>query len=313
MRQLVYVFLIALLAVSCDDGDIFEVDLVFDQELERCGDDDSDSYLLYDTKTDPNESLTLKFPVNTNTKAIFNPIDNLGEPFIQTINESSIAFNYRTYTGDPNDLICQIIAEPGTSIINDYEAASGADAIFISTFEDDDNDGIPSEIEGRGALDENGLYSNAQDTDGDGLPDYIDEDDDNDNILTAAENHNYDELLGFQNAQNTDLDLAGGDTTPDYLDNDDDADGILTRNEDEDGNVSPLNDFDTSAGPNNIPRYLDNAATDEFTQSESLDNEYSRSVTVSVTLEDLNIDILNATTLFLGTYILVLDNYNPTE
>ncbi|MBR9914495.1 MAG: hypothetical protein GYB32_06650 [Algicola sp.] len=304
MRHYTYILLLLLLTMSCDDGDVFEVELLFDQELELCGDDESEFYLLYDTKLDPSESLTLKFPVNTATRAIFAPTDNLGEPTMLTINGNNTAFNYRTYDGDPEDLICQIIPEPGTTITNDYEAQAGAEVLFVSTFEDDDNDGIPSILEGRGELDENGLYSNAQDTDGDGIPDYRDQDDDNDNILTSAENPNYDEILGLVNAQNTDLELPGGDTIPDYLDADDDGDGVLTRNEDtDDEGISPLNDFDTSNGANNIPRYRDPNATDEYIQLESLVNQYTRRVFVDVTILQANIDILSIEPLYLGTYI----------
>ena len=297
MRQLLYICLISLCAFSCDDGDIFEVTLEFDEVLERCGDDDSDSYVLYDTKIDPSESLTLIFPVNTQTRAIFNPEDNTATPFDLTINAGSIAFNYRTYNGDPENLICQDIPIPGTTITNDYEAESGAIARFISTYEDDDNDGIPSEFEGRGAQAEDGSYPDAIDTDGDGLANYIDKDDDNDNILTSAENPNYDPIENLANAQDSD-----SDGTPDYLDNDDDDDGVLTINEDENDNLSLLDDFDESNGVNTIPRYLDENATDIYLQDEFIVTQYTRNVEVVVTILNSNIDILNATEIFLGTY-----------
>ncbi|MCK8479896.1 hypothetical protein [Psychroserpens algicola] len=299
MRQFFYICVLGLLALSCDDGDVFTVDLEFDEVLERCGDDDSDSYVLYDSKTDPNESLSLIFPVNDATRAIFNP-EFSGDTVELTINENTIRFNYRTYDGDPEDLLCQEIPEPGTSIVNDYEAGSGAQAIFVSTFEDDDNDGIPSEYEGRGAQAEDGTYPDAQDTDGDGLADYIDEDDDNDNILTSAENPNFDEDTELDNALDSD-----GDGIANYLDNDDDDDGVLTRNEDtDDVGISPLNDFDESGGVNNVPRYLDPMATDEFIQNESLETDYTRTISVYVTIINANIEILNTDEIILGTYTL---------
>jgi len=297
MRYFLYLCVLGLLAFSCDDGDVFEVSLEFDQVLERCGDDDSDNYVLYDTKTDPSESLTLLFPVNTQTRAIFNPSDNTGTPVELTINGGTTAFNYRTYDGAPENLICQDVPIPGTTITNDYEAESGAIASFISTFEDDDNDGIPSEFEGRGPQAEDGTYPDAIDTDGDGLFDYIDKDDDNDNILTTAENANYDDIDGLANAQDTD-----GDGTPDYLDNDDDNDGVLTINEDENDNLSLLDDFDESNGVNTTPRYLDANATDTYLQDEFIVTQYTRNVEVIVSILNANIDILNATEIFLGAY-----------
>ncbi|WP_460218703.1 hypothetical protein [Psychroserpens sp. MEBiC05023] len=297
MRQFIYICLIGLLVFSCDDGDVFEVDLTFNEVLERCGDDDSDSYVLFETKTNPNESLSLTFPVNDITRAIFNP-EFSGDIVTLGINESNTRFNYRTYDNDPEDLFCQAIQTPGISITNDYEASAGAEAVFVSTFEDDDNDGIPSEFEGRGAQAEDGTYPDAIDTDGDGLANYIDEDDDNDNILTSAENPNYDDINGLTNALNTD-----GDEFPNYLDNDDDNDGVLTRNEDtDDEGISPLNDFDESGGVNNVPRYLDAMATDEFIQTESLQTEYTRIVSVFVTILNPSIEILSTDEIVLGTY-----------
>ncbi|MEH6537494.1 MAG: hypothetical protein V7719_13940 [Psychroserpens sp.] len=297
MRYFLYTCLFGLLIFSCDDGDVFEVSLDFDEVLERCGDDNSDNYVLYDTKTDPSESLTLVFPVNDNSRAIFNPLDNSGTPFPLEINGTSIAFNYRTYNGAPENLICQDIPIPGTTITNDYAAESGADVVFISTYEDDDGDGIPSEFEGRGTQAEDGSYPDAIDTDGDGLANYIDEDDDNDNVLTSVEDPNYDAIDGLANAQDTD-----DDGIADYLDDDDDNDGVLTRNEDENDNLSLLDDFDESNGVNTTPRYLDEIAIDEFAQDMSIVTTYTRSVVVSVTILNANIDILNATEIFLGTY-----------
>ncbi|WP_299336197.1 hypothetical protein [uncultured Psychroserpens sp.] len=297
MRRLLYICFIGLLAFSCDDGDVFEVELLFDEELELCGDENSQEYLLYDIKTDPNESLSLKFPVNTANNAIFNPSDNTGEPYTLDINGTTIAFNYRTYDGNPENLICQIIPVPGTTITNDYEAASGATVEFISTYEDDDNDGIPSDLEGRGAQAEDGSYPNAIDSDGDGIPDYIDEDDDNDNVPTAIEEFDPNEDGDITDALDTD-----NDGTPNYLDNDDDGDGVLTADEDENDNLSLTDDFDFSNGVNNTPRYLDSNAVDEYIQDEFIDNEFTRLVTVEVTILEANIEIINIQPLFLGTY-----------
>ena len=74
-----------------------------------------------------------------------------------TINKSSVRFIYRTYNGDPNDYICEDIPDANVSVNENYEAESGT-ANFMSTFEDDDNDGVPTALEFDG------------DTDGDGIP-----------------------------------------------------------------------------------------------------------------------------------------------
>ena len=73
---------------------------------------------------------------------------------------------------------------------------------------DHDNDGVYSYIED---IDGDGRPGN-DDTDGDGVPDYLDTDDDNDGILTIDE-----DVDGDGDPTNDDSDNDG---TPDYLDND---------------------------------------------------------------------------------------------
>ncbi|WP_298759909.1 hypothetical protein [uncultured Psychroserpens sp.] len=300
MRQLLYICLIGLLALSCDDGDVFEINLEFDQTLELCLDANEGDYLLYDTKVDPNESLSLLFPIASNGD-IFNPPSDNYEKIIP-INGTSTMFNYRTYSGDPNDLICQIIPNPGTTITNDYAAGSGAEAKFVTSFDDDDNDGILSEFEGRGAQAADGTYPDAIDTDGDGIPDYIDQDDDNDNILTINENADPDGDGNPSDAVNTDLDFTNGDMIPNYLDNDDDGDGVPTINEDENSNSSLTDDFDEIGTNPNTARYLNPDAAESFTAGDMLENEYTRTIVVTVDIMNANISIASIDDQILGTY-----------
>ena len=102
---------------------------------------------------------------------------------------------------------------------------------------DDDGDGIAN-------LDECPDLEPCPDTDGDGIPDDLDDDDDGDGVPTASEN---------PPAQDTDED-----GTPDYLDDDDDGDGRLTRAEDadEDGDGNPATD-PTDLDDDGVPDYLD--------------------------------------------------------
>ena len=111
-------------------------------------------------------------------------------------------------------------------------------------YDDQDNDGIPDYIETFTADTDNdrildyldndddddlvltsaehgGDGFNPQDSDGDGIPDHFDEDDDNDGVLTVVE-------LGADPGNPQDTDSDG---TLDYLDHDDDGDGIFTITE----------------------------------------------------------------------------------
>ncbi len=294
MKYLLFFLCLSTLLYSCDDGDVIDVELDFQRDLERCGDDESDTYILYETKTDPSESVSLLFPVAGN-RDIFNPASNNSQKVL-TINGSSIRFNYRSYDGDPDALLCQVLPDPGVSIISDYEAAAGAVATFTTTFEDDDNDGIPSDLEGRGLQAEDGSYPDAIDTDSDGLPDYKDADDDNDNVLTVNEEVEIDEN-GVLIALDTDEDGI-----PNYLDNNDDGDSVLTKDEDENGNLSLNDDFDENSPNLNTPRYLDPLATESFPQDEFRFTQFTRSLNIFVVINNASIEILNTDEIILGTY-----------
>jgi len=107
---------------------------------------------------------------------------------------------------------------------------------------DDDGDGIPNAFEdfnGDGVFDD--------DTDMDGIPNIMDDDDDGDGVLTIHE---------AKDADGNPLD-TDGDGNVDYLDSDDDGDGLLTANENADPNMdgNPVDAVDTDM--DGIPDYLD--------------------------------------------------------
>ncbi|MGL1886720.1 MAG: VWA domain-containing protein [Reichenbachiella sp.] len=136
---------------------------------------------------------------------------------------------------NPAMLSC-LVEDPATDIIE----ASSFNELDISIFDfdkflpDEDGDGIPDERE----LNE--------DTDLDGILNYMDVDDDGDGIPTIDENLNADST-----AEDDDSDSDG---IPNYLDNDDDGDGILTIDEDTNGDGDYLNDDFDGDG---VPDYLD--------------------------------------------------------
>jgi hypothetical protein len=274
------IFILSVFTFSCNDGDVISVQLDFDKNLTLCGDESSQNYILFDTKSAPFESLTLLFSNNSQAQSIFNT-ENSGDIRTINIDGSSVKFNYRTYNADPNTYICQDIPDANVSVINNYEALSGY-AVFTTTFLDDDNDGVPTALEFDG------------DTDNDGIPNYKDNDDDGDNVPTINEKPD----------PNGDGDLAdmqdtGGDLIPDYLDNDDDGDGTLTKFEDENNNGNLFDDLATGAS---VARFLDNTVMTVFESDFSNLNEFSRDFTVNVTLENIDISILSTDSFFLGFY-----------
>ena len=280
MRSLLILLFCCNLLLSCDDGDVLDVQLDFDKNLTLCGPPASSNYILYDTKIDPSESLTLLFPNNAQALAIFNP-ENSGNMESMTINNSTVKFIYRTYNGDPNNYICEDIPDASVSVNKNYEALSGT-ANFISTFEDDDNDGVPTALEFDG------------DTDGDGILNYKDSDDDGDNVPTLNEKPDPNEDGDLSDAQDTD-----GDGIPDYLDNDDDGDGTPTRLEDENNNGNLFDDLATGAA---VARFLDDTVSDAYAVTFVRPNVFRRTFRINVTLEDIDLTILATDSFELGTY-----------
>ena len=136
--------------------------------------------------------------------------------------------------------------------VRDIDPSNNRDVVV------DDDDGVPAadeDINGDGNL-------NNDDTDGDGMPNYLDTDDDNDGIPTRDEdtNHNGDptdddaDRDGVPNYLESNTKDTDHDGITDWLDADDDGDGVPTRNEDADGDGNPVNDDTDGDG---IPNYLD--------------------------------------------------------
>lgn len=141
----------------------------------------------------------------------------------------------------------------GIDTINEDHDIDGDGDASTNAGPDDDNDRIPAYLDPNdaetgspGDSDGDGLTdaqecqagSPCEDSDGDGQPDYMDADDDNDGRPTATEDPN-----GDGNPINDD---TNGNGLPNYLDPDDDGDGIPTS---EEGDGDPDGD--------SIPDYLD--------------------------------------------------------
>lgn len=298
MSRSVYIIFALLFMTACDDGDIITVDLEFDKALDLCT-NNIDSFIIYDTRQDPNESLSLIIPRNNNEDYPFTEATPVGNPDEYNIALATNRFIYRTYNrAIESDELCDPVPPANLTIVEDYEANAGL-AYATVTIEDDDNDGIPSVFEGRGEMDDNGNFPNAEDNDGDGIPDYLDQDDDNDNVPTISEIDS-DNLDGDDNPTTNPLD-TDGDGNPDYLDNDDDGDGVNTILEDENQDMNPRNDLNANAD-GIVPHYLNTLESTTYTNPGLTNNNtYTRTVTVSFLIENFNLEILSADEIDFGT------------
>jgi len=243
MRNLITIMSILLLMTSCDDGDVILVQLDFDDSFEACGE-----LVFYNVRENPAESLSLQINAPTLTlddvlETDFIDSDSfivvLVNPEITgTIDGETNIFNYRSYNSFSNNLFCNDVP-PSNLQISDDQSSSSGDFTITTTFVEDDEDGIPAEMED---LNGNGnLYDD--DTDGDGLPNFIDEDDDGDNVLTVTELIDYDEDDDDDNPL-TDPQDTDEDGIPNYLDIDDDGDLVNTIDEEnQTPDENPSNDY----------------------------------------------------------------------
>lgn len=204
---------------SCNDGNVIDVTFDFDTTFKACN--GVTDLVFYKTKNDPSESLSVLIKsLKLEDILAFKGTDTI-------ITKTGSTFNYRTYsnTSLPTDLFCNDIPPSDIKITNDSE--SSVEAVITASFTEDDKDGIPAELED---INGDGNLTN-DDTDGDGIPNYKDADDDGDNVLTTDEKPDPNKDGVLDDAQDTD-----GNGMPDYLDPDDDGDGVLTRDEE---NSSP--------------------------------------------------------------------------
>lgn len=312
-----YIIICLLFLVACDDGDILTVELAFDKGLERC-ENDIESYLIYDTREDPNESLSLIIPRTDLSDLLFSIPTPVGIPAIFPIDGTTVRFNFRTYNrAIVTDELCDVISPAGLNIVEDYEATTGTVEVTV-TIDDDDGDGISSDDEGRDPNGD-GDFSDAVNTDllsdnPDDIPDYLDEDDDNDNVKTANELDN-DNTDGDNDPTTNPLD-TDGDGIADYLDNDDDGDGVLTIAEDEDGDQNPLDDLGNNSDDEIVPHFRNTLETQNYGSPGIIDlseNAYTRTVTTRFLVRAIDLEILRTTEVDFGTLTTILIDYTPAE
>lgn len=287
MRKFLIVFF-SFGLLTCNDGDIITLELDFEDTFEQCGE-----LVFYKTKDDPSESLSIEFTSSTITG-----IENflaVGANGEATSDELPIVFNYRTYnTVLPNNYFCNDIPDSSVSIESD-EQSDESDAVITTVLVEDDNDGIPAELEdinGDGDLDND-------DTDGDGLPNYLDDDDDGDNVPTASENPDPNNDGNLDDAQNTDADSPTGDTIPDYLDSDDDGDGVLTRDEEtESQDQNPTNDIDNA---NIGPDYLNDMFSMSIPATAYREHSILQTYTISCEVRNISLPSITQNVLDFGS------------
>lgn len=285
MRRLLLMLSLSFLCFTCNDGDIIVVELDFGDTFKNCGE-----IVFYKTKTDPSESLSIQIDGLTIDQILSVGSDNT-LVLHYSVNGTSNRFTYRTYSSLPSEseLFCNDVPSSNIDIISSEESTSG-DVTITTILTEDDNDGIPAALEdinGNGDLEDD-------DTDLDGIPNYLDQDDDGDNVPTATENPNYTSTDGLINAQDSD-----GDGIADYLDMDDDGDGVKTRDEENlSQDQNPLNDIlDPNVGPDYLNPDIKNLVPATKYRTHTIKQTYQ----ISILVEHISLPTLSQTMLDYGT------------
>lgn len=282
MRKFFLVFL-SLGLMTCNDGDIITVELDFEDTFKQCGE-----LVFYKTKQDPSESLSIEFSTVNNIEEFLNVDDD--NMYISS--NLPVTFNYRTYnTTLPTDYFCNNIPPSSVTILSD-EQSDDSTAMITTVLVEDDNDGIPAELED---INGDGDLTN-DDTDGDGIPNYLDFDDDGDNVPTATEMPDPNNDGNLDDALDTDLD-----DIPNYLDTDDDGDGVLTRDEEastDEPNQDPTDDVDNAdIGPD----YLNNLFFESVPANAYRLHTIQQTYQINCIINDISISNLTQQSLDLGT------------
>lgn len=245
----VFLFFILLIILSCDDGNFDVPEFQFSSiDIQDCGD-----VVLF--KINENETLVIeidpKLPQDGDETFLTHKWENKTFAVTET---GTNKITYRTLSEKPTaSYFCQNIPPTSPKIISEW---TGTGTIVVNTvFTEDDNDNVDEEVD------------ETKNTDGDAYPNYIDSDDDGDDVATSKE-----DVDGDGDPTNDDAD---GDGIPNYLDDDDDNDGVLTINE------SSTED----ANGNDIPDYLDPDTTSTISSPRNLKNSYEELYETTIVIE----------------------------
>lgn len=273
MKNFLLVLLSGLFLLSCDDGDLIVTNFDFeDQDLQYCQGNNHNQVFFKLNNQQTNEAIALIFRLESASDNLL--LDEVGILEIPISAQNQII--YRTFNSDvSSDYFCNVVPPTSPEVIEEYRSTSGGEIVLTSTLrnaDDHDQDGVPSIEEG---------MEDGQDSDEDRIPDYLDIDDDNDNVLTSTE-------IAVE-ADSTAMGYpdTDGDNVPNYLDTDDDNDETDTRNEVENENQFP----DRNTNDQGVPDYINPEVNDFLEVSEDIrrTNTISSGYRYFISIENLTL------------------------
>lgn len=278
------IFFLSILS-SCDDGEIIVTNFDFEESSLQFCNGPNKNVIYAINNNDVFESISLEF---SNNQLDVDENGNLIPPEEEQISFPLSGSNrvvYRIYSSEvPSDYFCNVVPPSSPDVIEEWVSGTGATVVVNTGFTDEtgnadpDGDGLQNSEEGWDSAGED-----HQDTDEDGIPDYLDVDDDGDNVETETELANSaDDPVNEDGYRDTDED-----GTPNYLDNDDDNDGVLTRFEVEEGDEDDPVGFQTAEG---ISNYLNQEQTAEFQHEVYIDHDINRNYGLQILINNLKFE-----------------------
>ena len=282
-RFLSGIFLLGLLT-ACDDGDIIVTNFDFENSSFRfC--EGSDRNVIYAINDDDVfESISLEFrdsQLQTDDNGNLIPPDEEEISFALTGNDRVV---YRIYNGEvesgSNSYFCSVVPPSEPQVIEEWISGTGA-IVFVNTVFTDETVNADPDRDGLDNIKEGWISGGPYlDTDEDGIPDYLDKDDDGDNVLTTTE---------IANGNNDPVNEDGirdfdEDGIPNYLDEDDDNDTIPTRLEVREGDENNPEIFQTAEG---ISNYLNPEQTAQLQHDVYINHDIYRNYGLRIVIENL--------------------------
>lgn len=286
MRRLFLGILSVVMFASCDDGEIVVTNFDFeDSNLQFCaGPNKNVIYAI--NNNDVFESISLEY---NNNQLTTDEDGDLVPPDEEQISFSLSGNNrmvYRLYDSEvPSNYFCNVVPPSQPQVVEEWVSGTGA-TVFVNTgFTDEtgnadpDGDGLVNIEEG---WDPDG--ADHQDTDNDEIPDYLDVDDDGDNVETLTELiTNNEDPVNEDGLKDTDEDGI-----PNYLDEDDDGDAVITRFEVDEND--PDNPGGFSSTGDGRPNYLNPEQTASFEHQEYIPHDIDRSYGFQIFVENLKFE-----------------------
>ncbi|MBZ9731028.1 hypothetical protein LB467_15140 [Salegentibacter sp. JZCK2] len=298
MKKILALILLSFGLYSCDDGDISVTSFDLENSNLTLCEIDGKIVLWAVNNGDVFESMSLELKDNRLNNSLAQAIltlDVSDEPIEINLSGNDNRLVYRIYDAEVTgrEYFCQGVPPGSPRVLEEYISAGGVVRITtnfndLALDADADGDGLTNAEEG---YDPEG--GNHLDSDGDGIPDYLDIDDDNDNVPTRRE----------INASGDDPTVDGyldtdEDGIPNYLDPDDDGDDVLTRHEVSETNIQRAIDENNDAflDPNltaevdGLPNYLNaNVSSPVFEHNLQLDHHITRSYRSTIQIINFNL------------------------